>query len=95
MKIEIRLRIDAGDDGPCDEELLVLDKPHDQLEQVGLSLAEARELLGRVQERVVGAQAMAFVADLTCSGAEDAIRRPARLQVRWSNWTCGRSTSRI
>ena len=63
MKIEIRLRIDAGDDGPCDEELLVLDKPHDQLEQVGLSLAEAKELLGRVQERVVGAQAAAFLAD--------------------------------
>ena len=55
MKIEIRLRIEAGDGGPCDEELLVLDKPHDRLEQVGLSLAEARELLARVQERVVGA----------------------------------------
>ena len=63
MKIEIRLRIDAGDHGPCDEEILVLDKPHDLLEQVGLSLAEARELLGRVQQRVVGAQATAFVAD--------------------------------
>ena len=63
MKIEIRLRIDAGGDGPCDEELLVLDKPHNQLEQVGLSLAEAKELLGRVQERVVGAQAAAFLAD--------------------------------
>lgn len=34
MKIEIRLRIEAGDGGPCDEELLVLDKPHDRLEQV-------------------------------------------------------------
>ena len=55
MKIEIRLRIDVGTEGLCDEELLVLDKPHDQLEQVGLSLAEARELLARV----VGAQAAA------------------------------------
>ena len=63
MKIEIRLRIDAGDGGPRDEELLVLDKPHDQLERIGLSLAEASELLGRVQERVVGAQAAAFLAD--------------------------------
>ena len=63
MKIEIRLRIDVGDDGPGDEEILVLDKPHDQLEKVGLSLAEAKELLARVQERVVGAQAAAFVAD--------------------------------
>ena len=63
MKIEIRLRIDVGDDGPGDEEILELDKPHDQLEKVGLSLAEAKELLGRVQDRVVGAQAAAFVAD--------------------------------
>ena len=39
MKIEIRLRIEAGDGGPCDEEILSLDKPHDQLEMVGLSLA--------------------------------------------------------
>ena len=69
MKIEIRLRIDAGDGGPCDEELVVLDKPHDQLEQVGLSLAEAKELLGRVQERVVGAQASAFLADHRRCGA--------------------------
>ena len=63
MKIEIRLRIDVGDDGPGYEEILVLDKPHDQLENVGLSLAEAKELLGRAQDRVVGAQAAAFVAD--------------------------------
>ena len=63
MKIEIRLRIDAGDGGNCDEELLVLNKPHDQLERIGLSLDEAREMLARVQERVVGAQAGAFVAD--------------------------------
>ena len=47
----------------------MLDKPHDQLEQVGLSLAEAKELLGRVQERVVGAQATAFLADHRRGGA--------------------------
>ena len=63
MKIEIRLRIEGGDGAPCDEEILALDKPHDQLEMIGLSLAEARELLARVQEHVVGAQAAAFVAD--------------------------------
>ena len=45
MKIEIRLRIEGGDGAPCDEEILALDKPHDQLEMIGLSLAEARELL--------------------------------------------------
>ena len=63
MKIELRLRNDAGDGKPGDEEILVLDKPHDQLERIGLSLAEARELLARIQERVVGAQATAFVAE--------------------------------
>ena len=46
MKIAIRLQIEAGNGGPCDEEILSLDKPHDQLEKLGLSLAEARELLG-------------------------------------------------
>ena len=45
MKIAIRLQIEAGDGGPCDQEILSLDKPHDQLERLGLSLAEARELL--------------------------------------------------
>ena len=55
MKIEIRLRIERGEGGPCDEEILALDKPHDQLERLGLSLAEARALLARVQEHVVGA----------------------------------------
>ena len=41
MKIAIRLQIEAGDGGPCDEEILSLDKPHNQLERLGLSLAEA------------------------------------------------------
>ena len=48
---------------PATRRLCRSTKPHDRLEQVGLSLAEARELLTRVQERVVGAQAVAFVAD--------------------------------
>ena len=51
MKIEIRLRIERGDGGPCDEEILALDKPHDQLEMIGLSLAEARELLVSARRR--------------------------------------------
>ena len=34
MKIAIRLQIEVGDGGPCDEEILSLDKPHDQLERV-------------------------------------------------------------
>ena len=69
MKIAIRLQIEAGDGGPCDEEILSLDKSHDQLERLGLSLAEARELLARVQERIVGAQAAAFVGEAQTSGS--------------------------
>ncbi|MDE0521744.1 MAG: ISKra4 family transposase [Boseongicola sp.] len=63
MKIEVRLRIDAGEGNVIDEEVLELDKPHDALERIGLSLDEAKELLGRLQERIVAAQAAAFVED--------------------------------
>ena len=52
MKIEIRLRIDAGESNSCEEEVWVLDKAHDQLEHIGLSLDEAKALLGRLQEGV-------------------------------------------
>ena len=69
MKIEIRLRIDAGESNSCEEEVWVLDKAHDQLEHIGLSLDEAKALLGRLQERVVAAQAAAFVDDNRCCGA--------------------------
>ena len=69
MKIEIRLRIDAGESNSCEEEVWVLDKAHDQLEHIGLSLDEAKALLGRLQERVVAAQAAAFLDDNRCCGA--------------------------
>ena len=69
MKIEIRLRIDAGESNSCEEEVWVLDKAHDQLEHIGLSLDEAKALLGRLQERVVAAQAAAFVDDNRCCGS--------------------------
>ena len=66
MRIEVRLRIDAGEGNVIDEEVLELDKPHDALERIGLSLDEAKELLGRLQERIVAAQAAAFVEDSRC-----------------------------
>lgn len=66
MKIEIRLRIDAGDGEINDTEVLVLDKLHDRFEQIGLSLDEAKDLLGQLQERIVTAQAAAFVEDNRC-----------------------------
>lgn len=66
MKIEIKLRIAAGDGTICEEEVLSLDKPHDQLEAIGLSLAEAKDLLGRLQEHIVAAQAATFAAERRC-----------------------------
>ena len=57
MKIEVRLRIDAGEGNVIDEEVLELDKPHDALERIGLSLDEAKARLGGLQERVVAGQA--------------------------------------
>ena len=66
MRIEIRLRIDAGENKASDEEVLVLDKPHDAFEQIGLSLDEAKDLLGQLQKRIVAAQAAAFVEDNRC-----------------------------
>lgn len=66
MKIEIKLRIAADDGAICEEEILSLDKPHDQLEAIGFSLAEAKDLLGRLQEHIVAAQAATFAAERRC-----------------------------
>ncbi len=63
MRFEIKLRIvtDAGD-AINDEVILTLDKGHERLEEIGLSLAEAKDLLQHLQQRVVEAQAVAHVA---------------------------------
>lgn len=70
MRIEITLRIaadEAGDGVPCtDETVLVLDKPHDRLEAIGLSLEEGKAMLARMQQRIVAAQAGAFAAERRC-----------------------------
>ncbi|RFC64809.1 ISKra4 family transposase [Mesorhizobium denitrificans] len=66
MKIEIKLRIAATDDGFCEEEILSLDKPHDRLEAIGLSLAEAKGVLGRLQEHIIAAQAATLAAERRC-----------------------------
>lgn len=70
MKIEISLRITAGEVAgvaPCaDQTVLVLDKPYDRLEAIGLTLEEGKAMLARVQERIVAAQADAFAAERRC-----------------------------
>jgi len=72
VRIEISLRIaaDGAAEGESetrvDETVLVLDKAHDRLEAIGLSLAEGKAMLARVQERIVAAQAGAFAAERRC-----------------------------
>lgn len=64
MKIEIKLQIVTDDDEAiADEEILTLEKAHDRLEAMGVSLDEAKDLLARLQERVVAAQAATFIAE--------------------------------
>ena len=64
MNIKIELRIVTDDDEAIiNEEILTLEKTHDRLEAMGLSLAEAKDLLARLQERVVAAQATTFIAE--------------------------------
>lgn len=84
MRIEIRLRIDDGDGITDDDDVLILDKPHDQLEQIGLSLDEAKDLLGWVQERIVGVQAAAFVAEHRhCAKCGSPLRSKGKTVIRF------------
>jgi hypothetical protein len=67
MRFEIRLRI-VADEGEAisDEEVLTLEKDHERIEAVGLSLGESKTLLGHLQRRIVEAQAAAHVARHRC-----------------------------
>ena len=60
MQIKIKLQVATDDDIICDEEVLHLDKPHDQLEAIGLSLYETKALLKQLQVSIVTAQAEIF-----------------------------------
>ena len=84
MKIEIRLRIEGDGAAVDDDDVLILDKPHNQLEQIGLSIGEAKDLLTRLQERIVGAQAGAFAAERRhCSECEAPFRSKGKTTIRF------------
>ena len=84
MKIEIRLRIKDEGGAIDDDDVLVLDKPHDQLEQIGLSLDEAKDLLARLQERIVGAQAGIFAAEHRhCKECSGPLRSKGKTVIRF------------
>ena len=68
MPLQFKLQLVAvsdDDEQVSIEELVVLDKDHERLEQVGLTLAEAKALLLEVQHRIVTRQVAAFLASRT------------------------------
>ncbi|MBV9323042.1 MAG: hypothetical protein JO352_04545 [Chloroflexi bacterium] len=51
----------ADDDEVCIDDVVVLDKQHEQLEHIGLSLDETKTLLRELQHQVVTRQIAAFL----------------------------------
>jgi len=72
LRFKLQLVVVGDDDQPVSlDELVVLDKDYERLEQLGLTLAEAKALLMAVQRQVVDRQIAAFLAS-----------RPARRAVK-------------
>jgi|SRR3954447_24898003 len=70
LRVELQLRIVSDDDTVIrDEVILQLDKSGDQLEAIGLCLADTKDLLGRLQHAVIEAQAAAYVNRYRCCSA--------------------------
>ena len=62
MRVKVQLVICADDDGTdTTHDVAVLDKDCQRIEQLGLTLAEAKQLLTQLQQHVVAYQATAFV----------------------------------
>jgi hypothetical protein len=60
MRVKLLLEIEGETSA---EEIAVFNKGFDRIEEIGLSLAEAKDLLGRFQRRVVEAQVARFVTE--------------------------------
>jgi hypothetical protein len=68
LRFKLQLVVMADDREVCIDEVLVLDKQHERLEHVGLSLTEAKTLLVELQRRVVTRQIAVFLTTrATCS----------------------------
>jgi hypothetical protein len=63
MKIKVQLVV-CAEDGREEQvqEVAVLEKPHQQIEHLGFTLAEAKSILKTLQQQLVERQATAFVA---------------------------------
>jgi hypothetical protein len=64
FKLQVVVVTDTGEHVAVDE-LVVLNKDYEGLEQVGLTLAEAKALLLEVQHQIVTRQVAAFLASRT------------------------------
>ena len=62
LRFKVQLVVTADDHEVCVDEVVVLDKQHDRLEHIGLSLGEAKALLLELQRQVVTRQIAAFLA---------------------------------
>jgi hypothetical protein len=61
VRFKLQLVVMADDEEVC-EEIVMLDKQHERLEHLGLSLAEAKALLVELQHQILTRQVAAFLA---------------------------------
>ena len=63
LRFKLQLVVVADDDEQvCVDEIVLLNKEHERLEHLGLTLAEAKALLLAVQRQILGHQIAAFLA---------------------------------
>src|SRR4051812_32779404 len=67
MRVQIQLRIVTDDETVLSEDVIAcFDKGDDQLEEIGMSLEQAKTVLAGAQTRLVAAQAESFLARHRC-----------------------------
>src|SRR3954468_13729826 len=67
MRVQIQLRIVTDDDTVLSEDVIAcFDKGDDQLEEIGLSLEQAKTMLASAQTSLVAAQSARFLARHRC-----------------------------
>ena len=77
MRVKVQLVICADDDGmDAIHEVAVLEKDCQRIEQLGLTLTEAKQLLSQLQQHVVAHQASVFVTTRShCAACGTPLRR--------------------
>jgi hypothetical protein len=67
MRVQIQVRIVSDDETVLSDDVIAcFDKGDDQLEEIGLSLDQAKSVLASAQTRLVAAQAASFLARHRC-----------------------------